>query len=141
MYPSTQFQGDSTHRSKIGHNSKLADSVRKSTVYAISFDLDTDTLQEVYPGPSWNNAYSEIRQILKKHGFTWKQGSVLFGDETVDNIVCWSAIQDLVEMLPWFADSVRDIRMLRIEENNDLMPVVERSDALIKRARKAERRD
>ena len=33
---------------------------------------------------------------------------------------------DLTTQLPWFAASVRDIRMLRIEELNDLMPVVQR---------------
>jgi virulence-associated protein VapD len=33
---------------------------------------------------------------------------------------------DLVTQLPWFAASVRAIRMLRIEELNDLMPIVQR---------------
>ncbi|EFX0967648.1 virulence factor, partial [Citrobacter freundii] len=28
---------------------------------------------------------------------------------------------------PWFAPSVQDIRMLRIEENNDLMPAVRKA--------------
>jgi virulence-associated protein VapD len=32
----------------------------------------------------------------------------------------------LAKRYPWFAPSVRDIRMLRIEENNNLMPAVER---------------
>ncbi|HEV3439750.1 MAG TPA: hypothetical protein VG122_20460 [Gemmata sp.] len=32
----------------------------------------------------------------------------------------------MTTQLPWFAASVRDIRMLRIEELNDLMPVVQR---------------
>jgi virulence-associated protein VapD len=32
---------------------------------------------------------------------------------------------DLSRSLPWFAESVRDIRMLRIEEMNDLMPAVQ----------------
>ena len=36
------------------------------------------------------------------------------------------AVIDLTARLPWFAASVRDIRMLRIEELNDLMPVVQR---------------
>ena len=31
---------------------------------------------------------------------------------------------DLSRRLGWFAASVRDIRMLRIEEMNDLMPAV-----------------
>jgi virulence-associated protein VapD len=36
------------------------------------------------------------------------------------------AVIDLMARLPWFAACVRDIRMLRIEELNDLMPVVRR---------------
>jgi virulence-associated protein VapD len=36
------------------------------------------------------------------------------------------AVIDLTTQLPWFAVSVRDIRMLRIEELNDLMPAVQR---------------
>ena len=28
---------------------------------------------------------------------------------------------------PWFAPSVTDIRMLRIEDNNDLMPAVKKA--------------
>jgi virulence-associated protein VapD len=36
------------------------------------------------------------------------------------------AAQRLARELPWFSDSVRDIRMLRIEENNDLGPAVDR---------------
>ena len=34
-------------------------------------------------------------------------------------------VQQLTLEFDWFAPSVRDIRMLRIEENNDLMPAVE----------------
>jgi thioredoxin reductase len=36
------------------------------------------------------------------------------------------AVIDLATQLPWLAASVRDIRMLRIEELNDLIPVVQR---------------
>ena len=34
-------------------------------------------------------------------------------------------VQQLTLEFEWFAPSVRDIRMLRIEENNDLMPAVD----------------
>jgi len=34
---------------------------------------------------------------------------------------------DLARTLPWFAACVRDIRMLRIEELNDLMPAVQQA--------------
>ena len=36
------------------------------------------------------------------------------------------AVIDLTARLGWFAAAVRDIRMLRIEEMNDLVPVVQR---------------
>jgi len=93
-------------------------------VYAIAFDMDTDTLQRTYPTPSWNNAYADIRRVLEAHGFTWQQGSVYFGGEAVNAVTCVLAVMDLVRSLDWFAISVRDIRMLRVEEFNDLMPAV-----------------
>ena len=33
----------------------------------------------------------------------------------------------LARPLPWFSISVRDIRMLRIEEQNDLLPAVQQA--------------
>ena len=45
-------------------------------MYAITFDLDTDTLQQTYPGDSWRNASTEIRRILIEEGFDWQHGSV-----------------------------------------------------------------
>ena len=93
-------------------------------VYAIAFDMDTDTLQKSYPGASWTNEYSEIKKILDRHGFTRQQGSVYFGGPTVNAVTCVLASFDLAKSLPWFAISVRDFRMLRIEEMNDLLPAV-----------------
>ena len=93
-------------------------------VYAIAFDMDTDTLQRSYPGTSWTNAYSEIKKVLDRHGFTRQQGSVYFGGASVNAVTCVLAAFDLAKTLPWFAISVRDIRMLRIEEMNDLLPAV-----------------
>ena len=100
--------------------------VNRQRMYAITFDLDTDTLQQLYPGESWRNAYTEIRRILIEDGFEWQQGSVYFGNpERINPVTCVIAAQRLARELPWFTDSVRDIRMLRIEENNDLGPAVE----------------
>ena len=93
-------------------------------VYAIAFDMDTDTLQKSYPGASWTNAYTEIKKVLDRHGFTRQHGSVYFGGPTVNAVTCVLASFDLAKSLPWFAISVRDIRMLRIEEMNDLLPAV-----------------
>lgn len=93
-------------------------------VYAICFDLDTDTLQRHYHNASWQNGYADIGKVLQRHGFNRQQGSVYFGDETVDPVRCVLAIQDVTRSCPWFSAAVTDVRMLRIEENNDLMPAL-----------------
>ena len=108
----------------MGHNARRAVPTRGQSMYAIVFDLDTNSLKEVYPGPSWNNAYQDIRLFLAERGFGWQQGSTYFGDETVDAVKCVLTIQTLTQRFDWLAASIRDIRMLRIEENNDLMPAV-----------------
>lgn len=93
-------------------------------VYAIAFDMDIESLRLNYGDP-YNGAYAEIRRILQKHGFGWQQGSVYFGSDEVNAVTCVLAAIELSRSLPWFAASVRDIRMLRIEELNDLMPAVQ----------------
>jgi virulence-associated protein VapD len=98
---------------------------REGVVYAIAFDMDIEQLR-VHYGDPYNNAYIEIRRVLEGHQFQWQQGSVYFGGTAVTAATVMLAVIDLSNRLPWFAASVRDIRMLRIEELNDLMPVVQR---------------
>lgn len=88
-------------------------------MYAIVFDFDTDLLEQLYPNSSWRNAYSDVRNYLTSRGFEW-QGSTYFGDDTLDAVRCVHVVQRLSKKYPWFTPGVRDIRMLRIEENNDL---------------------
>jgi len=57
-------------------------------------------------------------------------GSVYFGDDSVDAVKCVLVVQELCAAFDWFRSAVRDIRMLRIEENNDLMPAIERYEVL-----------
>jgi virulence-associated protein VapD len=95
-------------------------------MYAITFDLEMSALREAYPNDSYTNAYLDIRKVLEEHGFEWQQGSVYFGGSRVDAVTCVLAVQDLTARYDWIASSLRDIRMLRIEENNDLMPAVKR---------------
>ena len=98
-------------------------------MYAVTFDLDMETLREAYQTPSYNNAYTDIRRLLvDEFGFEWQQGSVYFGGSTVDAVTCVLAVQELTSRYDWFSPSVRDIRMLRIEDNNDLMPAIERAE-------------
>jgi virulence-associated protein VapD len=95
-------------------------------MYAIAFDMDIESLKQAYLGASYNNAYNDIQKILNAYGFTRQQGSVYFGDvNRVNAVTCVLAAQELAKQLSWFSASVRDIRMLRIEENNDLLPAVQ----------------
>ena len=98
---------------------------REGVVYVITFDMDIDQLRSNYGDP-YNNAYLEIRRILEGHQFQWQQGSTYFGGPTVTSATVTLAVIDLTTRLQWFAASVRDIRMLRIEEINDLMPIIQR---------------
>ena len=96
----------------------------RTRMYAIAFDLDTAQLQQEYPNASWQNAYYDIKKTLVPLGFIWQQGSVYFGDDTMDAVKCVIAAQTLSKNYPWFKKCVRDIRMLRIEELNDLGPAL-----------------
>ena len=82
-------------------------------MYAIAFDLDTE------------DRHFDVRAVLEEYGIAWRQGSVYFGDERVTPVTCVLAIQELSKRFGWFSTCVRDIRMLRIEENNDLTPAIE----------------
>lgn len=106
----------------IGHNRRPG---RPPVTFAITFDLDTKILEAVYPSPSWQNAYADIGRALRQEGFERQQGSVYFGNDDVDVVRCQLAVQRLTLTYEWFAPAVTDIRMLRIEDNNDLMPAIE----------------
>jgi virulence-associated protein 2 len=93
-------------------------------MYAVVFELDTNCLNECYEGETYHGAYREVRDFMSENGFSWTQGSVYFGNETVDAVKCVLVIQKMARTFPWFQTCVRDIRMLRIEENNDLLPAI-----------------
>lgn len=101
---------------------------KEKRMYAIVFDLDQDTLSKTYHNASYTNAYTDIKKALEPHGFVRQQGSVYFGDAAkVDAVTCVLAVMDISSKFPWFAPSIKDIRMLRIEDNNDLMPAVQKA--------------
>jgi len=109
-----------------GHNNQWpTEPIREGErMYAICFDLAVDALKRHYVNTSYGNGYEDIRRVLEQYGFTRQQGSVYFGGKGVDPVRCVVAVQALQKEHPWFAKCVRDIRMLRIEENNNLMPAL-----------------
>ncbi|MGB1315391.1 MAG: hypothetical protein ACPG4Y_05185 [Chitinophagales bacterium] len=93
-------------------------------MYAVVFDIDTNCLNDNYHTNSYNNAYGDIRKFMEANDFEWQQGRVYFGNKNIDAVKCVISIQKLAKSYPWFSACVKDIRMLRIEENNDLMPAL-----------------
>lgn len=93
-------------------------------MYAVVFDLDTNCLTECYEGTTYHGAYKLIRDFMNQNGFTHTQGSVYFGNSEIDAVKCVLTIQRLTREYPWFATCAKDVRMLRIEENNDLLPAI-----------------
>lgn len=92
-------------------------------VYAIAFDLDT-AKAETLCGPGWRSCYEKISVIMGKYGFARQQGSVYFGDASSDAVRCVMAVQELDRRYAWFGQAVRDLRMLRVDEDNDLLPAL-----------------
>ena len=107
---------------RLGHNRPRG----QQRVYAITFDFDTQMLEQLYHADSWRNAYADVRRFLEANGFENKQGSVYFATDEIAATDCIAVVQDLADEYDWFVPSLRDIRMLRIEENNDLMTVLDR---------------
>ena len=96
---------------------------RNRRVYAIAFDLDCKIAEKLC-GEGWKGCYEKIGRVLAEHGFTSQQGSLYFGTPDSDAVTCMLAVQDLDRRFHWFGRSVRDIRMLRVDEMNDLRPVL-----------------
>jgi virulence-associated protein VapD len=90
---------------------------------AIAYESNSEPLR-LRCGDRYNNALPQIRRVLLAQKFLWQQGSVEFGGDQFNAVTCVLAAIDLSRELPWFASSVRDVQMLRIEERNDLMPAV-----------------
>lgn len=90
-------------------------------MFAISFDMKVDSLRQHYGDP-YNPAYYEIKNLMRKHGFSWVQGSVYIAFEG-DMTNLYSAIEAL-KGIEWFRLSVRDIRAFRVEDWSNFTPVV-----------------
>lgn len=96
---------------------------RTGRVYAIAFDIDTQLAERVI-GNGWKGCYEKIERVLADHGFRRQQGSLFFGNEDTNAVTCFTAVQALDNKYTWFGRVVRDLRMLRIDEDNDLLPAL-----------------
>jgi virulence-associated protein VapD len=90
-------------------------------MFAIAFDMDIKELRNAY-GEPYNNAYYEIKIILRKYGYYNTQGSVYL-TENDDMANLFSAIYAL-KNTPWFKVSVRDIRAFKVENWSNFTEIV-----------------
>jgi virulence-associated protein VapD len=90
-------------------------------MYAIAFDMVVSDLKEHYKEP-YNNAYFEIKTVLRKYEFYNTQGSVYLTKKN-DMANLYKAIEAL-KKIDWLKKSVRDIRVFRVEDWSDFTGVV-----------------
>ena len=90
-------------------------------MYAILINLDADSLLE---HEKQNNVNQQIKIYMIENGFIWKQGNIYFGNENITAVSCVVVIQKLAQKYSWFSTCVKEVRMLRIEENTDLLPAL-----------------
>ena len=55
-------------------------------MYAISFDMVVADLKKYY-GEPYNNAYNEIKEVLRKNDFYWLQGSTYATEKNLTNLI------------------------------------------------------
>ena len=81
-------------------------------MYALAFDMVISDLQKYY-GEPYNKAYYEIKELLKKNGFEWVQGSTYM---TMNDDLT-ALVKTVMELskIEWFKKSVRDLRGFKVE--------------------------
>lgn len=94
-------------------------------MFAIAYDFDNAALKQHYHVDSFNNAYANFRKFMADRGFSSQQGSVLYRDESVTAVTATLAIVEASSHFSWLSPSVKDIRILRILDKDDLMPAVQ----------------
>lgn len=94
------------------------------SIYAIWIELDWLGLLANY-GLDSKDALTTIKEHLVHHGFAGNDGSnFFFGGPNVSPVQCVLAVQSMCASLTWFKNSAFGIKMLRIEETNDLRPAM-----------------
>lgn len=90
-------------------------------MFAISFDMSVSALERHY-GKPYNRAYFEIKELLKRNGFEWIQGSTYLTPS--DDLVNLFRAIEALKRIDWFKKSVRDIRGYKVENWSDFTNIV-----------------
>ncbi|MDP8163488.1 hypothetical protein QJU89_02985 [Pasteurella skyensis] len=82
-------------------------------MYAVIFDIDTS-----------DSHHKCIREFMEKHDFDYYKNGIYWGNDSVNSVNCIIVVQQLIQEFPFLIDHIKDIRMFKIQENNDLMPAI-----------------
>ena len=89
--------------------------------YAVVFDMDTKCLERECP-TSYQNAYKAIGDVFKKYALVNEQGSVYLGASSW--LECLNALQETVKIHKWFGQCVRNVRVFRVQDADDVTQFV-----------------
>lgn len=109
-------------------------------MYAISFELDNvlindekefilkrfendDEFHNLKPNELSQLINKKIRIFFNDNNFSYKN-SLFFGKSEVNSINCVLVIQKLLKEFPFLPNYIKDIRLLRIEENTSMQEVI-----------------
>lgn len=98
------------------------------TMYAIAFDLNQNTAPV-------GDAYQAIREYLEQRGFSWRQRSLYYGNESMTRERTNEIVCEMATEYPWFEECVSDIRVLKRIPDDDLMAAVKKGHALVPKPR------
>ena len=87
--------------------------------------MDIKELRSTY-GEPYNNAYYEIKIILRKYYFYNTKSSVYLTDK--DYIANLFAAIYALKKIVWFKKAVRDIRAFKVENWSDFTQIVKEED-------------
>lgn len=83
--------------------------------------MSISALEQHY-GKPYNRAYFEIKEVLKRNGFDWIQGSTYLTPS--DDLVNLFRVIEALKRIDWFKKSVRDIRGYKVENWSDFTDIV-----------------
>jgi virulence-associated protein VapD len=89
--------------------------------YVLTIDLDGDKLAAAAPNLDIGAARVHVRRLMEERGFTCRQDTVFIGNDDLRSKECIKAVIELGVRLPWFRAAARDIRMLQVAEDEDLI--------------------
>ena len=101
-------------------------------MYALTIDLDLEKISSFLVGftrkdlgRATSDMFREIADILSEEGFTPSMSiGLYYGGPEVTVVKCVLASMRVSKECSWFLDVVQDIRMMRVEESNDILPLL-----------------